>query len=240
MISIMKKGAGFRLCAVSLIVSLSGCASTGATKTIGSLAGSSAGAVAANAISVAGPWGYVVSIATTALGGFAGNKVASLVGGKGQSEQLTALAKVLEAPQPTALEPFGAQDGTGAGGYAEATSPVFVSNAGVNCRSFMLVNYKKKGGLSLDPAAVQNAAGAVGDVKSSTEKLSDVNNVGDAVSGAQSAAGAVSNAKDTVAALAPAQTTPAAAPAARRAGTESFGTACKDKKNVWQVVKSKV
>ncbi len=239
MMSRLKKGAGFGLCAVSLVVSLSGCASTGATKTIGSLAGSSAGAVAANAISVAGPWGYVVSIATTALGGFAGNKVASLVGGKGQSQQLTALAKVLEAPQQTALEPFGVQDGKGAGGYAEATGPVFVSNAGANCRSFMLVNYKKKGGFSLDPSALQNAASAASDVKSSTEKLSDVNSVGDAVSGAQSAAGAVSNAKETVSALAPAQTTAAAVPAARRAGTETFGTACKDKKNIWQVVKSK-
>jgi hypothetical protein len=239
MISKLKNGAGFRLCAVSLMVSLSGCASTGTTKTIGSLAGSSAGAVAANAISVAGPWGYVVSIATTALGGFAGNRVASLLGGKGQSDQLNALAKVLEAPQPTALEPFGAQDGKGKGGYAEATGPVFLSNAGANCRSFMLVNYKKKGGLNLDPAAVQNAASAAGDVKSSTEKLSDVNSVGDAVSGAQSAAGAVSNAKDTVAALAPAQAPAAAAPVARPAGTEIFGTACKDKKNIWQVVKSK-
>ncbi len=220
-------------------LALSGCASTGATKQISTLAGSSVGAVAANAISVAGPWGYAVTIATSALGGFAGNKAASLFGGKAHAEQLSALAKVLETAQPTALEPFGAQDGKGAGGYAESTSPVFKSNAGASCRSFMLVNYKKKGGLSLDPSAIQNAAGAVGDVKSSAEKLSDVNSVGDAVSGAQAAAGAVSSAKDTVAALAPGQTAPAATTtAARPAGTETFGTACKDAKNVWQVVKA--
>lgn len=233
-----------KACAASLLLGLAACASTGATKTISTLAGSSAGSVAANALSVGGPWGYVVSIFSSALGGFAGDRVGGLFGGKGNSDHLQALGQALASQEPTAVELFGAQDGKGEGGYAQATGPVFVTNAGANCRSFMLVAYKKSGGLgALDPSALKNAAGAVGDAKSSAEKLSDVNSAGDAVSGAKDAAEAAQKAKDTVTSLAPASTPGSApapdAPPARPPGKETFGTACKNDKNIWQIVKAK-
>lgn len=229
-----------KACAASLLLSLGGCASTGATKTVSTLAGSSAGSVAANALSVGGPWGYLVSIVSSALGGFAGDRVAGLFGGKGQDAQLLALGKVLEAQEPVAVEPYGAQDGKADGGYAQATGPVFVANSGANCRAFMLVAYKKGGGLAaLDPSAIKKGADAVGDAKSSADKLGDVDSAGDALSGAKDAAQAAGNAKEAISSLTPGQTGAATpAPEARPPGKETFGTACRNDKNLWQIVKA--
>jgi hypothetical protein len=226
------------LSACALIAALTGCASTGATKTIGTLAGSSAGSVASKAMSIGGPWGYAASIVTSALGGFAGGTVTKLFGGGGGNEaQLVALARVLNAPEVTSLADWGVQDGKGEGGYAASTGPRFLSSTGSACRSFMLVAYRKGG---FDLGAIKKGAGAVGDVKSSTEKLSDVNSVDDAVSGAKNAAQAVDKVQDTVAALSPGQS--AAEPAAqmRPPGDESFGTACLNKDaSGWVIVKTR-
>lgn len=231
------------VCAVTmaLALSLSGCASDGTTKTISTLAGSSAGAAAGRAIGASGAWGYVATIASSALGGFAGNQVTRLFGGNQLDQQDGALKTVLNASEATKTADWGATDGKSPGGYVQATGPVFASGAGKTCRSFMMVTYKQ-GSLmgSLDPAAIKQGMGAIQDAKSSVSKLSDVNSVGDAVAAGKSAAGAVDQAKGVVSSLAPTDAAQTPAPAAKApVASELFGTACKDAKAGWQIVKAK-
>jgi hypothetical protein len=223
----------------ALFLALSGCASSNATKTLSTLAGSSAGAAAGKAIGASGTWGYVATIASSALGGFAGNQVTRLFGGNAIDQQNSALMAALSAEDGNKSVVWGAQDGKGSGGYAQATGPVFASGAGNNCRAFMLVTYKQ-GGLmgSLDPTALKQGMGAIKDAKSSASKLGDINNVGDAVSGAKSAAGAVDKTQSAVAALTAEEAAVGAKPAIP-VGSEMFGTACKDAKGSWQVIKAK-
>ncbi len=237
-IHIYRSAAGF-LSAAALLLSVSGCASNGATRTISTLAGSSAGAVAGKAIGASGAWGYVATIATSALGGFAGSQVTRLFGGNALDQQDGALKAALSAADGNKAVNWGASDGKAPGGFAQATGPVFVSGTGNNCRSFMVVNYKQGGMLgSIDPTAIKQSLGAVQDAKSSVNKLSDMNSVGDAVAGAKNAAEAVDKTKGAVAALTPEEPASAAKPAIP-VGSELFGTACKDAKGAWQVVKAK-
>jgi hypothetical protein len=223
---------------VTMLVTVSGCASNGATRTISTLAGSSAGAAAGKAIGASGPWGYVATIASSAVGGFAGNQVARLFGGNSIEQQNSALIAALNAADGNKAVSWGASDGKAPGGFAQATGPAFTSGTGNTCRAFMLVSYKQGGLLgSVDPTALKQGVGAVKDAKSSANKLSDINSVGDAVSGAKNAAEAVDKTQGVVASLTPAETT--AATPTIPVGSENFGTACKDAKGVWAVVKAK-
>jgi hypothetical protein len=224
---------------LTLLATVSGCASNGATRTISTLAGSSAGAAAGKAIGASGPWGYVATIASSAVGGFAGNQVARLFGANAIDQQNSALIDALNATDGNKAVTWGASDGKAPGGFAQATGPTFASATGNSCRSFMLVNYKQGGILgSIDPSAMKNGIGAIKDAKSSANKLSDINNVGDAVSGAKNAAEAVDKTQEVVQALTPGETAAATTPAIP-VSSESFGTACKDAKGAWTVVKAK-
>ncbi len=227
------------LAGVVTLISLGGCASNGATKTISTLAGSSAGAVAGRAIGASGPWGYVATIASSALGGFAGNQVTRLFGGNALDQQDGALKAALNAAEPVKSIDWGASDGKAAGGYVQATGPVFNSGAGNSCRSFMMITYKQGGMLgSMDPNALKQGFGAIKDAKSTATKLSDLNSVGDAASAAKNAADAVDKTQQLVKTLTPEEEA-AAKKAAIPVGSEQFGTACKDAKGVWQVIKAK-
>jgi hypothetical protein len=219
---------------------LSGCATTNAKRTIGTLAGSSVGAAAGKAIGASGALGYAASIATTALGGFAGTQVIKLFGGKAIKMQEAALVQALDA-QPIGKPVTWGTEGKPPAGYAAVTGPVFAAATGGSCRAFRLVTIRQKGMLSSKLVdGLQNARSAIEKGQSAAGNLSNISNVGDAVSGAQDAAGAATNAADAAKALsAGANGPPVADPVlSLPVDKEMFGTACKDKKDSWAVVKT--
>jgi hypothetical protein len=222
---------------IVLCLSVGGCASGDATRTISTLAGSSAGAAAGQAIGASGVWGYVASIASTAVGGFAGNQVARLFGGSSVDLQQAALITALDA-EPVNTPVGWGEPGKGASGFAAATGPQFESATGQACRAFRVATYKGKGMLSGNMASgLKDATKAVKQGKGAADNLSDIKDVGDAVSGAKSAAKAADSAKSAAEALS-SETAAPAAEAGPAIGAEQFGTACKDAKGKWAVVKA--
>lgn len=221
---------------VILCLAAGGCASTNATRTLGTLAGSSAGAAAGQAIGASGIWGYVAAIASTAVGGFAGNQVTRLFGGSTLEAQQTALTAALDGEAATTQVPWG-EGGKGPQGFAAATGPVFTGAAGQSCRPFRVATYKGEGVMSGDMlAGLKDAKDAVKQGKGAADNLSDINSVGDAVDGAKDAAKAADSARDAAMALtADASPTPANLPPI---ASEQFGTACKNAKGKWAIIKA--
>jgi surface antigen len=224
------------ICMAALL--LSGCATTGAKRTIGSLAGSTVGAAAGRVVGATGVLGYATSMATVVLGNVAGQKVMSLFGRKTQRMQQGALIQALDAPGVGTAITWG-ETGQAPKGYAASTGPAFTPATGGQCRAFRLVTAKQKGMISNKLVqGVQNARSAVNSGQNAADTVGNADNVGDAVSGARQVASTATNAADAAKALTADAPIIDPAVAAMPIDQEMFGTACKDKKGAWAIVKT--
>jgi hypothetical protein len=246
------------LAALAALASLSGCASPEATKTLGTLAGSSIGSAASTAVNASGVWGYVVSIASTAVGGIGGTQIAKLFGGSEEALKTAALLKALEDSSLGKAYLYGAE-GKAPMGAVYATGPTFTSARGLICRSYMATSTAGGGNwvmgllggkMPLDVNKFANAgafaAKAKDQASSSVDQAKDAasavsSNPLEAAAEANRAAGsaqkAAGSATDTVeslrASMAPPTTSDGQAVAV---DSENFGTACKDAKGGWSIV----
>jgi hypothetical protein len=239
---------------------LSSCASPEATKALGTLAGSSAGAAASTAINASGAWGYLVSIASTAVGGIAGNQVARLVGsGAAAKSQQSAMEVALNDTAVGKAHPYGASNENA----VYATSGPFVTALGLTCRSYMVTSGQAPGGnmftrllggqMPVDMNRFSAAGAMAMNAKDKAEASANqaqgaANAIGsnplEAARSANAAAGsgqsAVNQAGEAGSALKSAFSAPVdkdGKPTTVRA--ETFGTACKDNKGVWTSMAAK-
>jgi surface antigen len=229
------------LSAVAL-VSLAGCGNTDAIKTAGTLGGSSVGAAVSQAIGATGPWGYVASIASTAVGGFAGNMVTRLFLPDTTKSIKSALETALNEPTTGKVFEWGPA-GKPPSGIVATTGGLFTSPTGGSCRPFTMSvgmpapvsapTAETKTSSSL--TAIGDASGKVGDAAKVTSQVSKIG--GDSTEGLGNTAGDVGDvakkAKEATKIL-------GGIPGfgGKSKITESFGTACKDAKGVWQTVKA--
>ena len=220
-----------------MLLSLAGCANTALMKTVGTLAGSSAGSAVGQAINASGPWGYVATIATTAVGGTAGNLVTSLFMPNTEKAVRSTLIDALNNPQTGKPLVWGTAKKPEMGIVA-TTGDAFLNASGVQCRPFRITTGMPA--LSApQPAAAPTAMDKVADVTGkvegaagATEKLAGVG--GDATKGVTNAAGTVG---DAAKGLGQASAIMGGFGGKSKV-TEAFGTACRDKKGEWATVKA--
>ncbi len=223
------------------LVSLSGCGNTDAIKTAGTLGGSSVGAAVSQAIGASGPWGYVASIASTAVGGFAGNMVTRLFLPDTTKSIKTALETALNEPATGKVFEWG-PTGKPPSGIVATTGSMFTSPKGAKCRPFtMSVGMPAPVPIPPTPeeakaadsmTVITDATAKVGDAAKVTSQVSKIggestSGIGDAAGDVGAVAGKMKDASKILGGF-----------TGKKQITESFGTACMDGKGVWQTVKA--
>ncbi len=234
----------FPLASALALLALASCGNTDAIKTAGTLGGSSVGAAVSTAIGASGPWGYVASIASTAVGGFAGNMVTRLFLPDTTKSIKTALETALNEPTTGKVFEWGPA-GKPPSGIVATTGALFTSPTGGKCRPFTMsvgipaaapaAPTAEEAKTASSMTAIADATAKVGDAAKVTSQVSKIG--GESTAGIGNAAGDVSSiagkAKDVSKIL-------GGVPGfgSKTKITESFGTACLDAKGVWSTVKA--
>jgi surface antigen len=218
-------------------IALAGCGNSQAMKTIGTLAGSSAGSAVGQAINASGPWGYVAGIATTAVGGFAGNMVTNLFLPDTGKAVKSALIQSLDEPQTGKTIIWGTEKSPQMGIVATTGAP-FASAAGATCRAFRITTGMPPAeqAAAAAPSTMDKVAETTAKVEgaaATAEKLSSVG--GDATKPVSDAAGTVG---DATKGIGQATAIMGGFGGDNKKVTEAFGTACKDAKGTWVTVKA--
>jgi surface antigen len=223
------------------LLTLSACGNTDAIKTAGTLGGSSVGAAVSQAIGASGPWGYVASIASTAVGGFAGNMVTRLFLPDTTKSIKTALETALNEPATGKVFEWG-PTGKPPSGIVATTGSTFTSPTGAKCRPFtMSVGMPAPAPVAPTPeeaktadsmAAITDATAKVGSAAKVTSQVSKIGGestagIGDAAGDVGNVAGKMKDASKILGGF-----------SGKKKITESFGAACMDGKGIWQTVKA--